>query len=424
MTRTTPRVALAALLATTMLVACAEADGDGDGDDGASPTTTAAVESTVTTSTPGPLERYDGSTSESYADGAHWLCRPDTEDACDGVGEAAVVGTNAVESVRTTATADAAPRVDCFYVYPTISRDTTPVSDWEASPDEEGAAARQQVAWLSSQCRVFAPVYRQHTLGALASRVGGDEPTGSAEASDPYTDVLDAWRTYMADDNNGRGVVLIGHSQGAALLSRLIAEEIDPNDDVRAQLVAAYLAGWAVAVPEGADVGGAFAHVPLCRTADQAGCVVTWASFRAASPPPQDAFFGKPREGTDPAACTNPASLTGGAADADAVLPANKAVTILAPAPTVDEPWIDPSVATVEQEFVSLPGLVSVECAEADGYHYLAVTTHGDPADPRVDDIGGDLTPQWGLHLLDLGLVMGDVARLVASQTTAWEATR
>jgi hypothetical protein len=38
---------------------------------------------------------------------------------------------------------------------------------------------------------------------------------------------------------------------------------------------------------------------------------------------------------------------------------------------------------------------------------YLALVVHGDPADPRTDDIGGDLTPDWGKHLIDANVAMG-----------------
>ena len=58
------------------------------------------------------------------------------------------------------------------------------------------------------------------------------------------------------------------------------------------------------------------------------------------------------------------------------------------------------------------------------GHYQLEVTVDGDPADPRVDDIGGDLTPAWGLHLQDVNLVMGDVVELVRTQSEAWRAAR
>ena len=39
---------------------------------------------------------------------------------------------------------------------------------------------------------------------------------------DRYADVLDAWREYLARDNRGRGVVLLGHSQGTRMLRQLL----------------------------------------------------------------------------------------------------------------------------------------------------------------------------------------------------------
>lgn len=75
-------------------------------------------------------------------------------------------------------------------------------ADWDFSDDEEGYVTLNQAARLQSQCRVFAPVYRQITLSGLGSRIGGGEVT---EKGDPFADVLDAFKTYMAEDNNGQG---------------------------------------------------------------------------------------------------------------------------------------------------------------------------------------------------------------------------
>ena len=57
---------------------------------------------------------------------------------------------------------------------------------------------------------------------------------------------------------------------------------------------------------------------------------------------------------------------------------------------------------------------------------YLEVTVHGDPADPRVDDIVGDIgagpnvLANWGLHLIDVNLVMGNLLDIVSQQTKAY----
>jgi hypothetical protein len=251
--------------------ACSSDEPAQDADDGRTTTTEA------TTTTAAALERYAGYRSEVYSDPAHWICRPDADDVCDSGLDATVVDADGTLTDEPWVPDPDAP-IDCFYVYPTISTDQADYSDLVAG-DEERFVTLNQAARLGSECRVFAPVYRQRTLAGLSRSLGGAAPSPASDQ--PFQDVLDAWRHYMANDNGGRGVVLVGHSQGAGLLTRLIAEEIERNDDVLDRLVAAYIAGSAVAVPEGADVGGALQRVPLCRSTDQTGCVVTWASFLA-----------------------------------------------------------------------------------------------------------------------------------------------
>jgi hypothetical protein len=378
-------------------------------DDGATATTVATGSR--------PLDRYADYESINYDDPTHWVCRPDGDDICQTSLDTTVIGPDGTLTVEPFEPA-LDPAVDCFYVYPTISRDQTPVSDWEASPEEEGYAVLNQAARLRSVCRVFAPVYRQATLTALVGSLAGTNAAGSA-TSDPYDDVLDAFRTYMAEDNGGRGFVLVGHSQGAWFLGRLMAEEIDTSPDVRELFVSAFLAGSSVTVPDGADVGGQFQHIPLCRSDEQTGCVVTWSSFRSTDPPPATAYFGRPSVGEGVAGCTNPAALGGGAAPLQAYFPASRSASILASLGTAtsDDQWVDPSAGAITTPFVALPGLVEGECVASEGFNYLAVTVVPDDGGPRVDDIGGDLTPEWGLHLVDVSLVMGDMVDLIRSQS-------
>jgi len=90
---------------------------------------------------------------------------------------------------------------------------------------EEIVTVLSQAARLTSTCRVFAPVYRQVTLGGIGR--DADAPEGVDPRAVAYGDVLDAFRQYVANESDGRGFVLIGHSQGAGHLKTLIAEEID-----------------------------------------------------------------------------------------------------------------------------------------------------------------------------------------------------
>jgi hypothetical protein len=172
-------------------------------------------------------------------------------------------------------------------------------------------------------------------------------------------------------------------------------------------------------VRPGQDTGGSFRTIPLCRSARQTGCVVAYSAFRASAPPPANALFSRPADASLEAACTNPAALAGGRTDAHAYLAAGG--TIMANAEA--RAWVSGGAA-VETSYVSVPGLLSAECASTDNATYLAVTVHGDPSDPRADDIVGDLTPPWGLHLVDVNLTLGDLLALVREQGSAWRGNR
>lgn len=418
-------VAISLVLGAAVLAACSSG-GSSAGSD-ASPTslaktTTSAKPGGTDDGATGPLKRYASYQTKSYADPKHWVCRPDiTDDICDGDLDTTIIdadGTLTPEPFERAKT----PPIDCFYVYPTISKDATTYADWDFSDEEEGYVTLNQAARLQSQCRLFAPVYRQLTLNGLGSAMGGG---GGAEKGDPFGDVLDAFKTYMANDNDGRGFVLIGHSQGSAMVNQLLQKEIDPNADVRAKLVGAYLAGGAVAVPKGELVGGDLDHIPLCSKGGQTSCVVTWATFRSTAPPPNGSFFGKPRASEGEAGCVNPAAVAGGSAELHAYFPANADASILGSLGTSTEgkTWLDASAGTIDTPFVSVPGLVTGRCASKDGFNYLEATIHPDASGPRADDIPGDLSPEWGLHLVDVNLVMGNVVDDVASQAAAYADT-
>jgi hypothetical protein len=368
------------------------------------------------------LARYAGYTSPVYADPAAWVCRPGSaRDACAGAAldatAVAADGTLTPEPVP----APADPPVDCFYVYPTVSLDPGFRSDRAWSEAEEGAVAVAQVARLQGQCRVFAPVYRQVTVAAIQAIVTGHADQVDADLPDPFDDVLDAFRHYMANDNQGRPIVLVGHSQGGMALVKLLQREFDPHPDVRARLVAAYLPGSNLLVPDGADVGGDLATIPLCRRPDQTGCAVAWSSFAADRPPVPGSLFGRSLTPGRQVACVNPAAPAGGPAPLHAYF-ASGPTYLMATLADGDSAraWLDPAAGTVTTPFVTTPGLVTGTCASGDGAGYLAVTVHGDPADPRADSLVGSMGELWGLHLHDVDLVLGDMAALITTQSEAY----
>lgn len=364
---------------------------------------------------------YAGYESEIYSDTANWLCRPDVDDDfCDGSLDTSVVNADGSVDVERVEAAKKPP-VDCFYIYPTVSLDPGDNSDLVPDTETEGLAVRNQVMPLAPVCRVFAPVYRQQTLTSLLMRVGGRGGPAEGPREIAYADALDAWKHYIANDNDGRGVVLVGHSQGASVLRRLVAEEIDTNKALRGRLVSALLLGSTVAVPVGEDVGGDFEKLSLCRKAKQTGCVITYASFRATDPPEPGGFFGRASEPGQEAGCTNPAALGGGGGTLEPyfeAVPTGEAFSRSTGLKIDPVTWT--TSAEIETYWVTLPDFVEAECVNREGVSYLEITVNGDPADPRVDDIGGDLPLGFGLHIIDANLGMGDFLDIIPRQAKAY----
>jgi hypothetical protein len=352
-----------------------------------------------------------------YADPATWLCLPGRADACAAKEDATIVAADGTLTTERFTPAKDAP-VDCFYVYPTVSRDSTVVSDMNPGPEETSVVA-QQFARFGQVCRTFAPIYRQYTLTALFARQTGKPVVLPADPMIGYHDVVDAWNYYLAHYNHGRGIVLIGHSQGSGVLTALIKNEID-GKPIQKQLVVAILGGTRLAVPPGKDVGGEFQSVPLCHSASTPGCVIAFASFRSTTPPPPDTLFGRVQAPGMEAACVNPASLGGGSGEAHAYLASGPGSLIAAP------PHVWATGKTIDTPFVSVPGLITAACARNENGTYLSITVHGDPADPRTDDIPGDVVvggkvlQNWGLHLIDMNLFMGNFLDIVKSEGAAY----
>lgn len=349
-----------------------------------------------------------------------WLCRPGRSDACDIDLTATIVAANG-GLTRESWTRHPAPEVDCFYVYPTVSADAAPNSDMVPGAEERAVASRQ-LARFGQVCRIFAPLYRQITIPALRRMTAGEAVPVDRDLA--YGDVRGAWRHYLAHENQGRGVVLFGHSQGASVLKRLIQEEID-GKPAQGRVVAAYLLGANVLVPKGKDVGGDFKAMPLCRSRDQLGCVVTYVTFRERAPPPANSRFGRTTAEGMQVACTNPAALGGGRATLNPVFGAKSMHPTAAP----PLPWVTPA-KPIDTPFVKVPGLISGICVADDNGSYLAIRVESDPADPRTDEISGDhlangaVLPDWGLHSLDVPVAMGDLVELASDQAAAWRGKR
>jgi hypothetical protein len=377
----------------------------------------AAVQSAPVTIAPAAVTPTPRPPEIDYAQEVNWLCRPSRKDACAINLDATVIAPNGTTRVERFVPASE-PAADCFYVYPTASADEAPNSDMIANAEEKAVIA-SQFARFASVCRTFAPLYRQVTLSALRAAMTG-QPT-TADFALGYRDVRAAFRDYLKRDNVGRPFVLIGHSQGSRILTQLVREEID-GKRLSSRMLSAMLIGSNVSVPPGRDVGGDFKWVPLCRSASQVGCAISYVSFRAEAPPPANTRFGKAADPALRAACVNPAAPAGGAmAPLDAYLGTKGAGFSSKP----PGPWVKDRPAPVTA-FVKTPGLLSGRCVATAAGDYLAISVNAVPTDPRTDTVTGDVVvmgrtlTDWGMHLIDVSAAQGDLIGLVRSQSAAW----
>lgn len=361
----------------------------------------------------GDAQAADGPAAADYANMDNWLCHPDKSDsACDGDRSHTIVNADGTLDVMPFEAAENPP-VDCFYVYPTISFDTTPNSDLVAGAEEKRVAATQFGAFAET-CRLFAPVYRQVTLTHLQSMMAGGEYKADAELA--YGDVKAAWDRYLETENNGRGVVLIGHSQGARVIDQLLRRDVfgTPSEEL---VVSAMPIGYNVYGD--AETGNVGPFEP-CVTKGQTQCVMAYVSFRSEAPPPAESRFGTAGPDGQRPLCINPGELSGDDGVLDARL-AKAGFFGLDNASFVEG-------ASIETPYAAMPGMLSAECVEADGHTYLAIEVAGDPADPRADDIigdvvvGGEVLADWGLHLIDMNVAMGNLIDIVKAQADTWVA--
>lgn len=342
--------------------------------------------------------RFKGYSSPMYSRPESWMCKPGiaTNHCLNQDLDSVVVKADGSVQPADHVAVQSAP-VDCFYVYPTVNLQPGGGNKEDLSEiGIEVAVLRTQGARFTETCNVYAPLYHQMNLSAYSS----PEPERKKAEDVAYADVLAAFKHYLANDNQGRPFVLIGHSQGSGHLARLMSEEFDADPDMQSRLVSALLIGGFVQVPEGKDVGGTFKNIPLCRSTEQNRCVVAYNSFGTSSAPSGEGF-GRSRDGLT-GACVNPAAPAGGKATLEPFVPDHSKVGGL------------PAVAA---PFAQLPDSMTAECIADGSRTYLAISAVKAPGDARDVTAVVANQPGWGLHITEFNLTMGNLLDLVRSQT-------
>ena len=189
---------------------------------------------------------------------------------------------------------------------------------------------------------------------------------------------------------------------------------------MRKLLVSAILLGGNVLVKRGKDIGGDFQHIPACHSATQLGCVIAFSTFD--QPVPTPSLFGRPtgvlgtRSGKgDVVLCTNPAALAGGSGLLDSIFPSQPfdPSSILATGIALlglKQP-MPPTVWSAE------PGSYRAHCSSANDANVLEISAVVGAKTPTPSP-----TPEWGLHLLDANIALGNLISIVSSEAKAFAA--
>ena len=350
-----------------------------------------------------------------------WLCRRgQAADPCAGNLAATAVTAGGTVEPATWPSSAAAAKFACFYVYPTNSLAKTGNTGL-AVTQELTYVAIEQAAPFSRVCDVWAPLYRSQTFPSVLKGLAGDENLMRSTFTTAYDSVLPAWQWFLAHTGS-KPIILIGDSQGAAILIHLISAQLDHQQSVLRRLLVAILVGGNLQVPSGKPAGSTFTSVPLCTSATQTGCAIAFSAFP--SQPPADSLFGRPGQGVSlqsgqtatagqQVACVNPATLGGGTGDLDPYL-----LTLTQPVLTepVSTPW------------VTYPQLYSATCEQGGGATWLQVTSLAGTSHARpvvnadiadiADGAGG---PAWGYHGYEFALTLGNLLHDVAGEETARE---
>ena len=138
--------------------------------------------------------------------------------------------------------------VDVFLICPTVDIES------ETNSPEINDKLRESFAYAldlekgiyEETGRLFSPYYRQMSINAYRLP---EEEFGQAE-SIAYRDISDAFRWYLDNENDGRGLILAGFSQGSEMCLKLLEEyfgtESAEVEALRGQLITVYAIGWRV----------------------------------------------------------------------------------------------------------------------------------------------------------------------------------
>lgn len=209
-----------------------------------------------------PIHKFDKTQHPEapvYSDEKNWIALPWKSD----IGDTIPKGCNIPENQENA-------KADVFYVHHTVYNSG---ATWNADLNykrinkKAGETIKIQTTAFNAAGRVFAPSYRQAVLKSFFN-----EEKGKPALDLAYEDIKAAFDYYLKNWNNGRPIILAGHSQGAKHTVQLLKDFFE-GKELQKQLIAAYPIGFPFKKDE-------LKNIPLCENEKQTGCYVTWNTFK------------------------------------------------------------------------------------------------------------------------------------------------
>lgn len=186
----------------------------------------------------------------------------------------AVLPGNYPDNIKEYAVQNPKDSIDVFYVYPTLivsgkdKRWNVPINDSVQINKILNIAVRFQASAWGNSGNLYVPYYRQAHIRSYELLENG----GKTALLLAYADVKAAFEYYLKHYNNGRGIILAGHSQGSTHISYLLKDFFD-GKLLQKKLVAAYIPGI------GLD-RNQYKTIPFMEKPNQTGGFVTWNTFK------------------------------------------------------------------------------------------------------------------------------------------------
>lgn len=199
----------------------------------------------------------------SYAKAENWAALPARNDAAD-------------KTPRRLKNLQDSAKADVFFIHPTTYLgEPTDSFHWNAdirnvelNKEVDSRPIQFQASVFNAAAKVYAPRYRQAHYYAFLTPNKQDY---AASLDLAYSDVKRAFEYYLKHYNQGRPIIIAGHSQGTIHAARLLRDYFGQTA-LQQQLVVAYLPGMPIPVDS-------LPHISPCKDSTQTGCYVSWRTF-------------------------------------------------------------------------------------------------------------------------------------------------